>query len=126
MTVILSICSLGMYLPYWFLVRRNWFNQLTNEHHISLITPVVLFFLYSLVAFSFVPVHLFLSGFLLAFMQYIDLVITYVGLSLTLYLAFQVRLILNTYDQNKEISLVLTLFFHVWYLQYIMNKYTLD
>ena len=122
LTIILAIITLGTYIPFWFLKRRKKLNQVGSEERISFVTPFLLFILYGIIALTVIPVNFYTSGFILIYYQYIDMVITYLGITITLYLTFQVRNILMHNVENISVNHLLTFFFHIFYLQYKINK----
>ncbi|GGK09329.1 hypothetical protein GCM10007063_34720 [Lentibacillus kapialis] len=61
-TVILSIITLGVYLPYWFLTRRKILNKFNADERISFITPMCFFILTTFIALTIIPVNLLFDG----------------------------------------------------------------
>ncbi|GGK09296.1 hypothetical protein GCM10007063_34710 [Lentibacillus kapialis] len=47
-----------------------------------------------------------------------DIVVSYLGITITLYLSFQVKTILKVKENAGKISSLATFLFHIWYLQY--------
>jgi len=89
----------------------------------TLTPPLTMLVLYSVVAITFIPMVIFASGWLLAFYDYINMVSAYLGIGITLYMSFQVRAIFNEHIDEKKTSCFCTFFFHIWYLQYKINKF---
>lgn len=125
-TVILSLITVGIYVPYWFISRRKAMNQRPSEENVALGAPVVAIVLYGFLALTMVPVSFFVSGWLLAYYDYLQMVFIYLGVALILYVAFQMRSILNEGIQEKKLSGWCTFLFHIWYLQYKINRIKTD
>lgn len=123
-TILLSLVTLGIYIPYWFLSRRDLFNSFNSKEKVSYSLPLFVLILYSFSAIMLVATFLqFLSEPVAAIYQYCDTIISYLGIVITLLLSFRVRAILNDYFDHKEVSAVLTFFFNIWYLQYKINQH---
>lgn len=123
LAIILSIITLGIYLPYWFLTRRKYLNQFKSDEIISFVTPFCLLLLYSFIALTIIPVNLYGEGWTFALYNYLDIVVTYLGFTIILYLSFQIKAILSGQEEEKRLSSLATFFFHIWYLQYRINKH---
>lgn len=124
MTVLLSLVTLGIYIPYWFLSRRDTLNTFKSNEKMSYSLPLFTLILYSFSAVM-VPAAFFiwLSEPIVAIYQYIDTIVTYLGLGIILFLSFRARAILNDYFDHTEVSALLTLLFNIWYLQYKINQH---
>lgn len=124
LTVIFSLVTAGIYIPCWFLSRRKLLNQTYSSEAISIVPPVIILMLYSFAIAAFIPVQLFGTIWGLAFYNYFNTVITYLGIAVILYLSFQTRSLLNGLFEKKKFSALCTFLFNIWYLQYKMNRCT--
>ncbi len=135
-TILLTIITLGFYIPYWFLSRLKTINELQSEKKLSsgmIIVAIILF------------IAAFISAMVSGFMEVIDdgptsvsnifdklsTILNLAGNIMLIIRAFEVRRILRDHyngylKQNITLSGVgsglATFFFGVWYLQYKINR----
>lgn len=124
--ILLTIISLGIYVPYWFIKRQEAFNQLDSEKKFSKRGLIILFILFaSTEALGFLfPIHLNPN------LPFHVLVIHLVHLGCWIFiiiLALRARRILldhmgTHYRVVSKISGVLTFLFYIYYLQYKINR----
>lgn len=120
-TFLMSFITLGIYLPYWFISRRDDINRLKSKQELSSAPAKILLVLYILSAL--------MTPFTMdenSVWYNIDMMISFGGGLVLLYLAFQVRRMINEHLGEKKISGVLTFFLNIWYLQYKINREFVD
>jgi len=119
--IVLSSVTLAIYIPVWFLRRRDWLNSLSTTEKLGSVLPIVVLVIYciSLLLLLFMPDE--------TLSDTIDSLISLIGGIITLVLAFSVRRILIEHFKDKlgmniSFSGVATFFFTIWYLQYKINR----
>ena len=119
--LILSIITLGLYIPLWLLRYREAFNGLNSERKLTRGPLIISFFIillevpYILVSFFYwiVPIDPMLDFGLQTFYL--------LGYIIILVYSFKARNILIEH-YGVEISPILTFFFSIFYLQYKINQ----
>ena len=122
--IIITIVTYAIYMPIWFLRRKDWLNRLSATKKLGSGLAIFVLVIYSIAAsLLFVPLEV------LAYEVWegIDNLISLVGGVCLVILAFQVRRILiQHYDENLGMNIGFsgagTFFFTIWYLQYKMNR----
>ena len=120
--IILSIVTLGVYLGYWFLKERHTLKEIEKGS----IIPIKLWWLFTiLLALSFI--YHFLGPILLtpygdAVFTSFDMIMSYYFLGLLYYSVFRMRDILQEEYEDVTFNPWLLVLFHVWYLQYKLNR----
>ncbi len=135
--ILLTVLTLGFYVPFWFLRRRRWLNRLNSQVKIGFGLPLLML-TFQVGAFTIrlmgapyrqqgltLPASLSLSG----------LAVSLVQLLLLFKLAYMVREILSDHLKKVlsalsshpiqylvELSGIMTLLFSIWYLQYKINE----
>jgi len=120
--IVLTLLTLGLYIPYWFLSRRRAFNHLAPEgDSINLLT-------FAVAAASAVAWVLgFLSGLLFeasapaAPLRHWTTAIDFGSRILTIILCFQIKSILEA-NHPERLSAIGTFFLSLFYLQYKINR----
>ncbi|OJJ20992.1 hypothetical protein BKI52_10475 [marine bacterium AO1-C] len=129
-TVLLSLVTLGLYIPLWYIINRQAINTMVENKRLSMIGPITVLVLYGLsTIFSIITLFTDLFGATEAVNQYyanIDTLITYIGLVWTIILSFQVQAIFKTYCQGNEYAIgfvgLFTFFLGIFYLQFKVNQ----
>lgn len=118
---ILTNITFGAYVPYWFISRRDSFEQF-GKTTLKYKTLKLLFILYILMfGYYFAGKALFTeTG--ANFVETIHLWITFSGLGITYYSAFRIAELIERECEDIKLNKFLLLFFHIWYLQFIINK----
>jgi len=134
--ILLSAITLGVYIPYWFLSRRDGLNRLHADRKVPLTPIIILLVLYCLQAVATV------AGVLLGiqfsashFDSLISDGVTLIGLAITLFLSFRIRSMLNQHlgservsggaaflFGSEQVSGGATFLFTIYYLQYKINR----
>lgn len=118
---LLTNLTLGAYVPYWFLSRRDSIEQLGKvELHFKLLK--LLFALYIGLAFYYIIGGAFFTEEGAAFMDTVNIWITFMGLGITYYSIFRVAEAIEMNTDMKVFNRWLLVLFHIWYLQYKINK----
>lgn len=122
LVILFSFLSLGIYLGYWFLNRK----ESIKEYRGSIVLPfkwwlvftclLVVSFLYRFIG----PIVL--SAYGTALFDSIDLIVSFYFLGLLYYSVFRLRDILEEAYEERIFSTWLLVLFHVWYLQYKINR----
>ncbi|WP_026691102.1 DUF4234 domain-containing protein [Alteribacter aurantiacus] len=123
-TILLSLITMGIYMPYWFLTRRKELNKIDPEKKVSFEFPLSVLILYSLSAL-FTVLYLILpfsEGFV-ATIDGLDRIITFYGVTVMVILSFRAVSLLKSYDSSIPVSKLATFFFTIWYVQYKINKH---
>ena len=134
--VFLSIITLDIAMPVWWLRRRRWLNSLSSRRKLGYKLP-----LFVLVAYSISVPILFVAIFagylvpalglatillLLVSLSILSYVLTVVSSILVIVTAFKIRSILHEHSDNLGLgissSATATFFFTFWYLQYKINR----
>ncbi|PTX47374.1 uncharacterized protein DUF4234 [Melghirimyces profundicolus] len=121
-TLVMSVITLGIYVPYWFISRREALNRLDSEVTLPSAPAKIVFILYILSAI-FLPVAMIGGEGMMRLYDTLDIPITYGGMAVCLYLAMRTRLILNEHLGVKSVGPVKTFFLWIWYLQYKINAH---
>lgn len=120
--ILLTIITLGIYIPVWFLNRSYAFNNLNSKEKINnnLINFVLLMFTVSVMLL--IPSILFTETETGTMIDRVDALINMAG-GITLWvISFKVRKIMNEH-YNTSLSGVATFFFSFFYLQYKINQF---
>ncbi|WP_163102951.1 DUF4234 domain-containing protein [Peribacillus alkalitolerans] len=120
--VLASYLTFGMYVPYWFITRRKALQSLSSNVPLPLngIVTVLGLSIVSLLALVFGPFILTEYG--LELKDSLDYIVTMYGLGIVLYAAFRVREMLNDHWNEEIIRPVPVTLFHIWYLQFKINR----
>ena len=119
--VFLSVLTLGIYIGYWFLSRKKDIIRLGKQNYIPFKWWWV-FFVFLVVSF----IYQFLGGAFLTdlglnFFDSLDTICSFFYLGLLYYSTFRLKELLE--EEVEEIfSPVLLVLFHIWYLQYKINR----
>lgn len=122
LAVLLTNVTFGVYLPYWFISRRESISQLGKlQLHYNWLK--FLFVMYAFLAFYFVIGGAFLTEMGIDFMDTFNIIITFIGLGFTYYSVFRVAEAIEEKAGAEIFNRVLLILFHIWYLQYKINRY---
>ncbi|MGI8386740.1 hypothetical protein [Robertmurraya sp. P23] len=122
LVVLFSLLTLGVYLGYWFLSRRQTIREYAGSQFIPFkwwrvfIILLTLSFLYKF----FGPI--FLTPYGIAIFDSIDIIFSYYFLSILYYSVFRLRTILEEAYGEKLFAPWLLVLFHVWYIQFKINR----
>ena len=120
--ILFSIITLGIYIPIWFLVKREAINSLASTEKLGSGAPIFVLLVYVTDAMLiFVPL-----GVTEVYLDIISNLITVIGVSIVVILSFKVRHIFDEHfnlkqQRNIKLSGVATFFFTIYYLQYKIN-----
>lgn len=121
-TLVLSFVTLGIYLPYWLLTRREEVNRIAGKTVISKKIPVLILVGYIFSNIVFIIGPFFINEIAMMLFEYVDTLITYFGLIFIVFYSFRIRSVLLNGNQADSINGVLTFLFTIWYLQFHINK----
>lgn len=119
--VFMSLISLGIYLPYWFLSREKAILELQSDKGLPGLYSRLVLVLYVLSAVLFLFSG-FMSESMLQFYDSLDRLITLIGALALIFLAFRTRRRLMDH-LGEKLSWIWTFLFGPWYLQYRINKH---
>jgi hypothetical protein len=122
LTVLLTVITGGAYLAFWFINRKKEINIITSENKIPYKWWIVcaIYLILSLVI-NFIG-GAFLTPYGETAVESINLILSYYFLGLLYYSAFRTKEVIEMNSQDVEIKPVLLVLFHVWYLQFKINK----
>lgn len=126
MVILLSIVTLGIYVPYWLYQRLDAFNQMKSTEKLDKSTVMAVLVMYSLTTVMYIvsTISEILYPENISFVTNIDnvgSVIDFISTIMMLYLAFRTRKVIE--DHFKvTLSGVATFFFSIYYLQYKINQ----
>ncbi|MCM3055656.1 hypothetical protein NSQ96_14855 [Caldifermentibacillus hisashii] len=120
--VFLSVLTLGIYIGYWFLSRKKDIIRLGKQNYIPFKWWWV-FFVFLVVSF----IYQFLGGAFLTdlglnFFDSLDTICSFFYLGLLYYSTFRLKELLEEEVEEEIFSPVLLVLFHIWYLQYKINR----
>ncbi|WP_083573604.1 hypothetical protein [Rossellomorea aquimaris] len=122
LAVFLTVITGGTYLAFWFINRKKEINNITSEDKIPYKWWIVcaIYLILSLVI-NFIG-GAFLTPYGETTIESINLILSYYFLGLLYYSAFRTKEVIEMNSQDVEIKPVLLVLFHVWYLQFKINK----
>lgn len=122
LAVLLTNVTFGAYVPYWFISRRNSIDRL-GKVPVSFNWLKFLFVIYAFLAFYFIIGGAFLTEMGQDFVDTFNIIITFIGLGITYYSVFRVAEAIEEKTGDEVFNRVLLILFHIWYLQYKINKH---
>lgn len=121
LAVVLTNVTFGVYLPYWFISRRDSISQL-GKVQLNYNWLKCLFAMYAFLAFYIVIGGAFLTEMGVDLMDTFNIIITFLGLGITYYSVFRVAEAIEEKNGENIFNRVLLILFHIWYLQYKINR----
>ncbi|MGM0831160.1 MAG: DUF4234 domain-containing protein [Bacillota bacterium] len=122
LAVLLTIITAGIYLAYWFLKRKKEFNKISPANYIPYKWWVVFAIYLALSLFINIFGSVFLTPYGETAVESINLILSYYFLGLLYYSSFRVKELIEDHIEDVEIKPVLLALFHVWYLQFKINR----
>ncbi|MBD8071142.1 DUF4234 domain-containing protein [Bacillus sp. PS06] len=119
--VLLTIITMGIYIPYWFLTRRKGFEGFSDQK-LSYFLIICLLVINSTTFFYSFFQSLFLSEYGIAIFDSLETVFTFIGLGLLYFSAFRAKEAIENEFQEEMFNPVLLVLFHIWYLQFKINR----
>lgn len=120
--LLLVLITYGIYIPVWFLNRKDTFNDLDSREKLSGGPIIFLLIIFIISAVMLIPSILFMETELGIMIDALDRIITLVGGIIILVLSFKVRRILSEHYKTNLLG-VATFFFTLFYLQYTINRF---
>lgn len=120
--VLLTIITLGIYLGYWFISKRRIFAEIDRAKWIPMklwwvfTVFLCLSFLFNMIGTAF------LTPYGNAVFSSFDVIGTFYFLGLLYYSVFRLRDLIEDYYVDVTIKPWLLVLFHVWYLQFKLNR----
>lgn len=122
LVVLYSILTLGIYLGYWFLSRKNSIRNLKGSHVIPFKWWWVFTILLILSFLNRFIGSIILTPYGIAVFDSIDMILSFYFLGLLYYSIFRMKGIFEEEYDEKIFSSWLLVVFHIWYLQYKINR----
>ncbi|KKT35828.1 MAG: hypothetical protein UW24_C0003G0029 [Parcubacteria group bacterium GW2011_GWA2_44_12] len=119
--LILTIITYGIYIPVWFLNRKDTFNNLNSKEKISNGTIIFALVIFIISAIALILSLLFMETKIGAMFDEIDSLVNLVGGITILAMSFKVRWIMKEH-YKINLSGIATFFFIIFYLQYKINR----
>ncbi|HLR07656.1 MAG TPA: hypothetical protein VK136_00110 [Bacillota bacterium] len=122
LVILLSIVTLGVYIGYWFISLRSSFQLVDKKNNIPFkwwiaatiyLSVSIVFSIIGEFVFSIVGLYM---------LDSIDLILTYFFLGLLYYSLFRMKESLEEVYAEADVNKYLLFFFHIWYIQYKINK----
>ena len=113
--IFLSIFTMGIYIPYWFLSRKRGFISL-NRNHINYIFIIILLVINSVTFFYSFFDSLFLTEYGIAIFDSVERIFTFMGLGLLYFSVFRAKEVIELEFQEEIYQPWLLILFHIWYL----------
>jgi len=122
LVILCVLITYGIYIPVWFLNRKDTFNDLNSKEKLSNGPIIFLLIIFILSAIMLIPSILFIETEPGIMIDALNRIITLVGGIIILVLSFKVRKILSEHYKTNLLG-VTTFFFTLFYLQYKINQF---
>jgi hypothetical protein len=119
-TVVMTVITLGIYMPYWYLSRRKAIHQLAGKEVLPIVLLWIALGLYS-ISFGISVLTLFSATFADIFSDS-DRMMGYLGLAIIIFLSLKTRAVFQQHFRQSNINPVLTVLLTIWYMQYKVNR----
>lgn len=118
----ISIITFGIYYAYWFISRKNSFNEITPKNRIpSGWWKFFLVFTITSLIYDLIKESLF-TGYGIAVLDSYDLIISFYFVGCLYYSIFRAREIIEEHLEERVFKPWLLVIFNVWYLQFKINR----
>lgn len=120
--VLMSFITFGIYICYWFLSRKDSFIKLQAKDWIPykwwifFLVFTIISFLYSLMG------SLVFTDYGVAILDSFEVIITFYFIGCLYYSVFRAREMIENHLNESIFKTWLLVIFHIWYLQYKLNK----
>ncbi|AIE58783.1 hypothetical protein [Bacillus methanolicus] len=120
--VLMSFITFGIYICYWFLSRKDSFTKLQSKDWIPY-KWWIFFFVFTIISFlySFMGSLVF-TDYGVAILDSYEVIITFYFLGCLYYSVFRAREMIENQLNESIFKPWLLVIFHIWYLQYKLNK----
>src|SRR5690625_4149322 len=121
LVIVLSLVTFATYIGFWFLKRKDVFNDFGKHYVPFRLWLVATIFL--IISFA----HFLLGNFIftpfgLVYIESYNIILTYLFIALLYYSIFRIKDVLEREFHNLELNKYLVFFFHIWYIQYKINQ----
>ncbi|TMU82721.1 hypothetical protein FGG79_20790 [Bacillus sp. BHET2] len=118
LVVILSVVTAGIYLAFWFLRRRKAFgeSQIPFKWWKVFAVYLILSFIINLIG------DVFLTSYGETVIESINIILSYYFIGLLYFSAFRVKEVIEYHYRDAEVKKLWLVLFHVWYLQFKINR----
>jgi len=117
---LLSNLTLGAYVPYWFISRKNSLQYLTSKLNFS--TLYIMLGLYIFFLAYYVIGGVFLNELGRNLMDSISWIVTFWGFGILYYSTFRIVDAVEEKMGKQVFNRFFVLLFHIWYIQFVLNK----
>ncbi|GAA0465656.1 hypothetical protein [Alkalibacillus silvisoli] len=120
--IIMTFITLGAYIGFWFLKRKKHFQSINQQHYIPFRWWVVAT-IYLVISLLLALVgELIFTPYGLVHIESLEFILVYFFLALLYFSIFRVKELLEEFE-GLEINKYLLFIFHIFYLQYKINRY---
>ncbi|SEU05298.1 protein of unknown function [Salinibacillus kushneri] len=122
LVVLLSILTLGIYIGYWFLNRKEAIQSISRKNEVPFRWWMVftVFLSLSFLLF-FVETYLF-TPYGRVIIESVQIILVYYFLGLLYYSVFRIKERIENHYEAVQMNRILLFLFHIWYLQYKINQ----
>lgn len=117
---LLSNLTLGAYVPYWFISRKNTLQYLTSKLNFS--TLYIMLGLYIFFLAYYVMGGVFLNELGQNLMDSISWIVTFWGFGILYYSTFRIVEAVEENMGERVFNRFFVLLLHIWYIQFVLNK----
>lgn len=117
---LLSNITLGAYVPYWFISRKNPLQYLTSKLNFS--TLYIMLGLYIFFLAYYVIGGVFLNELGQNLMDSISWIVTFWGFGILYYSTFRIVEAVEENMGERVFNRFFVLLLHIWYIQFVLNK----
>ncbi|PUB16776.1 hypothetical protein [Paenisporosarcina sp. OV554] len=117
---LLSNLTLGAYVPYWFISRKNPLQYLTSKLNFS--TLYIMLGLYIFFLAYYVIGGVFLNELGQNLMDSISWIVTFWGFGILYYSTFRIVEAVEENMGERVFNRFFVLLLHIWYIQFVLNK----
>ncbi|MFC4410824.1 hypothetical protein ACFOZY_10395 [Chungangia koreensis] len=121
LSFLLTNVTLGVYVPYWFLSRKDSIHRL-GDSNVKFPLLKILFFCYLFLAIYYVIGAAVFTEMGRSFIETINLWITFTGLGITYYSVFRLAEEIEREFPDVHFKRMLLVLFHIWYIQFKLNQ----
>lgn len=120
--IVLSIITLGIYIPIWFMIQRNAINKLKSKSKLSKAPFILILILFLISAILTIASFLVIDSHVEETIDYIDRWISFIGGVFVVVMSFKAAGIIEDHF-NKTMVVAGVFFFGIFYLQYKLNEF---
>lgn len=120
--VLWSIITLGVYIGYWFLKKKNTLKIIDKAHHVPYRWwKIFTVFLSLSLLLNFIDIFIF-TPYGRVVVESVDTIITHFFMGLLYYSVFRISELLEREYEELHIKRIWLVLFHIWYVQFKINE----